>query len=70
MIKSIMMKDCATYSAEGIVIADCQKINFLYGPNGSGKSTIGNYLSNMDDLAYSSCGIEWTDNIPVDIKVN
>ena len=47
MIKSIVMKKCATYSEEGAIIDNCQKINFFYGANGSGKSTIGNYLQNQ-----------------------
>lgn len=36
---------------------NCAKINFIYGANGSGKTTIGNYLSNLDDSAYSDCEI-------------
>ena len=47
MIKSIIMKDCATYPNEDVVIGNCGKINFFYGANGSGKSTIGNYLQNV-----------------------
>lgn len=53
MIKSISMKDCATYSMEGCVIENCKKINFFYGPNGSGKSTISNFLYNQTELQYS-----------------
>lgn len=59
MIKSILMKNCATYSEEGVKIDNCNKINIFYGPNGSGKSTIGNYLSNKDCDLYDSCNIEW-----------
>ena len=47
MIKSIKMKNCATYSSECELIENCQKINFFYGPNGSGKSTI---LKMVNDL--------------------
>ena len=43
MIKSIKMKNCATYNSDGIVIDNCKKVNFFYGANGSGKSTIGNF---------------------------
>ncbi len=44
MIKSIKMKKCATYSTDGAVIENCQKVNIFYGPNGSEKSTISNFL--------------------------
>lgn len=62
MISSILMKDCATYPSDGVLIDDCQKVNFFYGPNGSGKSTIGNFLNNQDDPQYSSCEIKWQNN--------
>ena len=69
MIKSIKMKNCATYSAKGVLIDNCQKINFFYGPNGSGKSTISNYLYDQSNPLYESCEIEWVNNIPTDIVV-
>ena len=69
MIKSIVMKSCATYSGEGATIANCSKINFFYGPNGSGKSTIGNYLQNQTDSSYSFCEIKWEADTPTDIIV-
>lgn len=69
MITSIFMKDCATYPSDGVHIDDCQKVNFFYGPNGSGKSTIGNFLSNQDDLQYSSCEIRWLNNSALDVIV-
>ena len=49
MIKSIKMKNCATYSEEGISIENCQKVNFIYGANGSGKSTISKFLYNQNN---------------------
>ena len=45
MIKSITMKNCASYDSVGVNLENCDKINFIYGHNGSGKSTISNYLS-------------------------
>ena len=69
MIKSIKMKDCATYPAEEVLIDDCQKVNFFYGPNGSGKSTISNFLYNQSNPLYASCEINWTNNNPTDIVV-
>lgn len=53
MIKSIKLKNCATYPSEGVSIENCQKINFFYGPNGSGKSTISNFLRNPTDSQRS-----------------
>lgn len=69
MIKSIGMKNCATYPMEGIIIENCQKINFFYGPNGSGKSTISNFLYNQTDSKYSMCEINWENNTCMDILV-
>lgn len=47
MIKSIEMKNSATYPVEGVTIDNCQRVNFFYGPNGSSKSTISNFLHNQ-----------------------
>lgn len=69
MIKSIEMKNCATFLDEGVAIDNCQKVNFIYGPNGSGKSTISNFLQNQDDPLYASCKLEWQSDAPVDIFV-
>ena len=73
MIKTVQMRNCATYSAEGASINDCRKINFFYGPNGSGKSTISNYLSSYSKSSgtpkYSSCDIQWENDSPVEIVV-
>lgn len=69
MIKSIKMKDCATYSVDGAFIDNCKKVNFFYGANGSGKSTISNYLYNQTAPLYSSCEIQWYNNNPTDIVV-
>lgn len=69
MIKSISMKNCATYPKEGIIIEDCQKINFFYGPNGSGKSTISNFLYSQTEPQYSMCEINWENNTSTDIIV-
>lgn len=69
MIKSIQMKNCATYPSEGATIENCQKVNFFYGPNGSGKSTISNYLYNQMEPLYASCKIDWENDTPTDIVV-
>ena len=69
MIKTIKLKNCATYLSEGTSIENCQKINFFYGPNGSGKSTISNFLQDPTDLLYRECIIEWESDTAVDIMV-
>lgn len=69
MIKSIEMKNCATYPVEGVTIDNCQKVNFLYGSNGSGKSTISNFLHNPGAPQYTSCEIKWENDTPTDIVV-
>lgn len=69
MIKSIIMKNCATYPADGAIIENCQKVNFFYGPNGSGKSTISNFLHNQTAPQYASCKINWENDTPTDIVI-
>lgn len=69
MIKSIKLKDCATYPSVGVSIENCQKVNFFYGPNGSGKSTISNFLHNPADSQYSECEIQWENDIAADVVV-
>lgn len=69
MIKSIIMKSCATYSDEGATIEDCKKVNFIYGANGSGKSTVGNFLSNQQNPLYSDCEIKWNSQDSIDIFI-
>ena len=69
VIKTIKLKNCATYLSEGTSIENCQKINFFYGPNGSGKSTISNFLQDPTDLLYRECIIEWENDTAVNIMV-
>ena len=69
MIKSIKLKNCATYPDTGVYIQNCQKINFFYGSNGSGKSTIGNFLRNPTDSQYQDCNIDWGSDPQIDVIV-
>ena len=69
MIKSIKLRNCATYTSSGVSIENCQKVNFFYGPNGSGKSTISNFLRNPTDVQYRDCEIEWEDDTTIDVVV-
>ena len=69
MIKRITMKDCATYNDVGVVIDDCDRVNFIYGHNGSGKSTISNFLASQHDPKYTTCSIMWDLGATSDVLV-
>ena len=69
MIKTLRMKNCASYDSTGISIEECKKVNFIYGPNGSGKSTISNFLYNQKNDLYKDCEIEWEFDTPTNIVV-
>ena len=59
MIKSILMKNCATYDAAGTSLADCKKVNYVFGANGSGKTTISSYLNNPTSATYAQSEVIW-----------
>lgn len=61
MIESIVIKNVATYDANGIQIENLKKVNFVYGANGSGKTTISNFLHNGQDGKFGSCSKSWKD---------
>ena len=69
MIRSITMKNCASYDQNGIVIDNCNKVNFIYGPNGSGKSTISNFLQSPNDMVYQNSAINWSGMAPQETLV-
>lgn len=69
MIHSISMRDCATYPSDGVIVDNCQKINFFYGANGSGKSTLSKFLANPADPTYCKCDINWCNDIHEEIVV-
>ena len=69
MIKSISMRNCASYDETGIELQDCQKVNFIYGANGSGKSTISGFLQNPHDSKYHDSSIIWEKGETSDIRV-
>ena len=69
MIKTLKMKNCASYDSTGITIEECKKVNFIYGPNGSGKSTISNFLYDQDNDLYKDCEIKWEFDTPTNIVV-
>lgn len=67
MIKKIVIRDVASYDAEGVVLDDLQKVNFIYGGNGTGKTTISRVLGahmtqgivHMTPINIGRCKIEW-----------
>jgi wobble nucleotide-excising tRNase len=61
MIKTILLKNVATYdSKSGVYMDDLKKLNFFFGSNGSGKSTIAKYLYSLSlaqnpEPLFNSC---------------
>jgi wobble nucleotide-excising tRNase len=59
MIKTISIKNIASYDNEGIILNDLKKINFIYGANGTGKTTISNFIADKINTEYLYCNIKW-----------
>lgn len=59
MIESIQVKNVASFNAEGILINDLKKINFIYGANGSGKTTLTRLIDNPDDSKFTNSTVNW-----------
>ncbi|WP_286967409.1 AAA family ATPase [Flavobacterium sp. UBA4854] len=66
MIKSINIKQFASYDENGIQINNLKKINFIYGANGCGKTTISNFLFDNSNDNFKHCTLNWNNeqNIP------
>ena len=45
MIKSISVKQIATFDNDGTIIDNLKKVNFIYGANGCGKTTLSKKLA-------------------------
>jgi wobble nucleotide-excising tRNase len=69
MIKSIDIKNVATYDNQGVQINDLKKINFIYGANGCGKTTISNFIYDNLDPKYNSCSLSWVNELPLSVLV-
>jgi len=65
MIKSLSIKNIATFQSDGIEISDLKKVNFIYGANGSGKTTVSNYLQEPENSSFSYCSFKWENDIPL-----
>ena len=59
MIKTISIKNTASYDNDGIQLNELKKINFIYGANGSGKTTISNFVADQSNGEYQDCNLEW-----------
>jgi wobble nucleotide-excising tRNase len=69
MIKSVDLKNVATYDNQGVQLTDLKKINFIYGANGCGKTTISNFIFDTTDLKYADCTISWQNELPLNALV-
>ena len=69
MIKTLTMRNCASYDGQGVTFHDCSIVNYIYGHNGSGKSTISNYLQGMSPDLFNDCSVEWELGTEADILV-
>jgi len=59
MIKSISIKQVATFDNDGTIVDNLKKVNFIYGANGCGKTTISNFLHNSEDIKFENCNLDW-----------
>ncbi len=67
MIERIVIKDVATFDNSEHVMENLGKLNFIFGSNGSGKTTISRVLKEPDK--YTSCGLSWEGNLPIERRV-
>jgi len=63
MIKTISIKNTATFDETGIEVSEFKKVNFIYGTNGSGKTTISNFISEPKNVRFPECQLEWENDI-------
>lgn len=73
MLKSISMRNVASYGSTGVKLDDLNKVNLIYGNNGTGKTTISKYLRKVSqndpvELApggnFGACNVEWEEGQP------
>ena len=70
MIKTITLKNIATYdSSNGVIIDNLKKINFIYGANGCGKTTLSNFLLEPDNEKFIDCTKVWENDTRLKILV-
>lgn len=69
MIKSLELKNVATYNNQGVQLTDLKKINFIYGANGCGKTTISNFIYDTSNFKYADCSISWQNELQLNVLV-
>ena len=69
MIKSIDIKNVATYDNRGVQFDDLKKVNFIYGANGCGKTTISNLIHDKSDPKFYNCTLTWHNALPLNVLV-
>jgi wobble nucleotide-excising tRNase len=63
MIKTISIKNTATFDDTGIEVSEFKKVNFFYGANGSGKTTISNFIYEPNNARFPECQLKWQNDI-------
>ena len=63
MIKTISIKNTATFDETGIEVPEFKKVNFFYGANGSGKTTISNFIYEPTNVRFPECQLTWQNDI-------
>lgn len=61
MIKSIIVRNIASFADDPQELSSLSKFNFIYGSNGTGKTSIGKVLSAPSQ--YPDCSVSWDNNI-------
>lgn len=69
MIKTIDIKNVATYDNQGVQFDDLKKVNFIYGANGCGKTTISNFIYDNTDPKFNSSSLTWQNSLPLKVLV-
>jgi wobble nucleotide-excising tRNase len=69
MIKSIDIKNIATYDNTGVQFDDLKKVNFIYGANGCGKTTISNLIHDKSNPKFYNCTLTWQNALPLNVLV-
>jgi len=63
MIRTISIKNTATFDDTGIEVSEFKKVNFFYGANGSGKTTISNFIYEPSNARFPECQLKWQNDI-------
>lgn len=63
MIRTISIKNTATFNEIGIEVSEFKKVNFFYGVNGSGKTTISNFIYEPTNARFTECQLKWQNDI-------